>query len=89
MLYTEKINDDGTVSRHYLKDPEIEAWLESWQKAGIPNSYKEYLRKNIRSYYYSEGIFSQWLLRNQQDGPDPSLSNLPGEIQAQRRRPLL
>ena len=62
MLYTEKINDDGTVSRHYLKDPEIEAWLESWQKAGIPNSYKEYLRKNIRSYYYSEGIFSQWLL---------------------------
>ena len=62
MLYTEKINDDGTVSRHYLKDPEIQAWLESWQAAGVPNSYKEYLRKNIRSYYYSEGIFSQWYL---------------------------
>lgn len=61
-LFMEEIQEDGTVKRRYLKDPEIQAWLESWQINGLQDSYKEYLRKAIRSYYYSEGIYSQWHL---------------------------
>lgn len=61
-LYMEEIQEDGTVKRRYLKDAEIQAWLESWQANGLQDSYKEYLRKAIRSYYYSEGIYSQWHL---------------------------
>lgn len=62
MLYTEEIQEDGTVRRRYLKDPEIQEWLEGWQQNGLPDSYRDYLRKCIRSYYYSEGIYSQWHL---------------------------
>lgn len=62
MLFREETGEDGTVSRVYLQDPEIQSWLESWRRNGLPDSYKEYLIKCIRSYYYSEGIFSQWHL---------------------------
>lgn len=62
MLFREETGDDGTVSRVYLQDPEIQSWLESWRRNGLPDSYREYLIKCIRSYYYSEGIFSQWYL---------------------------
>jgi len=62
MLYTEEIREDGTVGRRYLKDPEIQEWLESWQRNGLMDSYKDYLRKMIRSYYYSEGCFTKWHL---------------------------
>lgn len=60
-LYTEEISDEGTIVRHYLKDKEIEAWLDSWQELGLPDSFKEYINKCIRSYYYSEAIFSKWM----------------------------
>lgn len=62
MLFTEEIQEDGTVKRRYLKDPEIQEWLESWQQNGLPASYRDYLRNCIRSYYYSEGIYTQWHL---------------------------
>lgn len=62
MLYMEEIAEDGTSRRRYLKDQEIQDWLESWQENGLQDSYKDYLRKSIRSYYYSEGIYSQWAL---------------------------
>lgn len=62
MLYTQEIQDDGTVKRHYLNDDEIKQWLDSWKANGLPDSSQEYLRKCIRSYYYSEGIYSQWWL---------------------------
>lgn len=62
MLFREVTGDDGTVSRVYLQDKDIQRWLESWKRNGLPDSYKEYLMKCIRSYYYSEGIFSQWCL---------------------------
>lgn len=61
-LYTEEISAEGTIVRHYLKDQEIESWLDSWQERGLPDSFKEYINKCIRSYYYSEGIFSKWML---------------------------
>lgn len=61
-LYIDEIAQDGTAKRRYLKDQEIQAWLESWQERGLMDSYKDYLRKAIRSYYYSEGIFTKWHL---------------------------
>ena len=61
-LYIDEIAQDGTAKRRYLKDQEILAWLESWQERGLMDSYKDYLRKAIRSYYHSEGVFSKWHL---------------------------
>ena len=61
-LYIDEISPDGTAKRRYVKDPEILAWLESWQERGLMDSYKDYLRKAIRSYYYSEGVFTKWHL---------------------------
>ena len=61
-LFREEIKDDGLLSRHYIHDTEIQNWLESWVENGLNNTYKEYLIKAIRSYYYSEGIYSKWHL---------------------------
>ena len=74
MLFREETGDDGTVSRRYLQDPEIQAWLEGWKRNGLPDSYKEYLIKCIRSYYYSEGIFSQWQLTR------GTMAHVPGTL---------
>lgn len=73
-LYTEEISEEGTIVRHYMKDPAIEEWLDSWQERGLQDSFKEYINKCIRSYYYSEGIFTKWLFsKSHQTG-----SNIPG-----------
>ena len=74
MLFTEETGDDGTVSRRYIQDPEVQAWLEGWKRNGLPDSYKEYLIKCIRSYYYSEGIFSQWQLTR------GTMAHVPGTL---------
>jgi hypothetical protein len=74
MLFREETGDDGTVSRRYIQDPEVQAWLEGWKRNGLPDSYKEYLIKCIRSYYYSEGIFSQWQLTR------GTMAHVPGTL---------
>lgn len=61
-LYKEQINGDGTPVRQYLQDPDIQEWLESWQKNGLPDDYRTYLNECVRSYYYLEGIFSKYRL---------------------------
>ena len=61
-LYKEMITEKGEPSRQYLQDAEIQAWLESWQVNGLQDSYLTYLNECIRSYYYSEGIFSKYRL---------------------------
>lgn len=61
-LYTSTVNEDGIIVRQYLKNEKIERWLDSWREAGLPDTYETYLNKCIRSYYYSEGIFSKWHL---------------------------
>lgn len=58
-LYIFSITEDGKMARRYVKSPAIEAWLQSWRENGMPDSYETYLNKCIRSYYYSEGIFSK------------------------------
>lgn len=59
-LFTEEVNDKGDIIRHYLKDRDIQAWLDSWQENGIADDVRTYINKCIRSYYYSEGIFTKY-----------------------------
>lgn len=68
-LYTQEITDDGQIIRHYVKNARIEEWLDSWKERGLADSFEEYINKCIRSYYYSEGIFSKWITsRAEQSG---------------------
>lgn len=59
-IFTEEVNDKGEIIRHYRKDAQIRAWLDSWREHGIADSVETYINKCIRSYYYSEGIFTRW-----------------------------
>lgn len=58
-LYIEDISPEGKIIRRYLKNEKIQSWLDSWRENGLPDTYGTYLNKCIRSYYYSEGIFSK------------------------------
>ena len=62
MLYIDSVDEDGNVQRKYVQSPQISAWLDSWRERGLPDSFPIYINKAIRSYYYSEGIFSKWHL---------------------------
>jgi len=62
VLYKNIISEDGEFKRQYLQDSEIEQCLDSWQSNGLADDYKTYLNKCIRSFYYSEGIFTKWRL---------------------------
>lgn len=61
-LYMEEFTEDGKIIRHYLRNERIENWLDGWKQNGLPDSFEEYINKCIRSFYYSEGIFSKWHL---------------------------
>ena len=58
-LYMSTIDSDGKVTRQYIKNEKIQSWLDSWRENGLPDTSETYLNKCIRSYYYSEGIFSK------------------------------
>jgi len=60
MLFRQTIDRDGGVRRVYLEDSEIRGWLESWQELGMADNFLTYINKCIRSFYYTEGIFSRW-----------------------------
>ena len=62
MLYVDTISAEGSVQRKYVHSSRIAAWLDSWKDNGLPDSFETYVNKAIRSYYYSEGIFSKWHL---------------------------
>ncbi len=66
MLYKDVVNEAGEVSRHYIDDQEISSWLDSWRENGMADSFEVYINKAIRSYYYSEGIFTKWHLSKAQ-----------------------
>ena len=59
-LYREEFSDSGDVERRYIRDEEIQAWLDSWQQNGIQDDYMTYLNECIRTFYYSEGVFSKF-----------------------------
>lgn len=62
MLYIDSVDESGNVLRKYVSSPHISAWLDSWRERGLPDSFRTYINKAIRSYYYSEGIYSKWHL---------------------------
>lgn len=62
VLYIESRGKDGMPIREYIQDPEITAWLENWRENGMADDYTTYLNKCIRTYYYTEGVFSKWRL---------------------------
>lgn len=74
MLHIDTINDAGEVQRKYVTSPKISDWLDSWKENGLPDSFETYINKVIRSYYYSEGIFSKWHLTRAQK------AGLPGAV---------
>jgi hypothetical protein len=53
-LYTEKI-EDGVLSRVWMEDDIIKAWLESW-------GYEDYLIKACTDYQHIEGVFTRYEL---------------------------
>lgn len=61
-LYVSETGKDGLLARKYVRVSNIQEWLESWRENGLPDTYETYLNKCIRSYYYSEGIFTKWHL---------------------------
>ncbi len=62
MLYVDSVTPEGEVMRKYVRNDKISAWLDSWLENGLPDSFETYINKAIRSYYYSEGIFTKWHL---------------------------
>ena len=62
MLYIDTVDEAGNVQRKYVSSPQISAWLDSWRERGLPDSFRTYINKAIRSYYYSEGIYTKWHL---------------------------
>lgn len=62
VLYTQSMDEDGKVVRKYISDDQIWQWLDSWQERGLPDDFYTYINKCVRSFYYSEGIFSKWRL---------------------------
>ena len=60
MLYKSIQEEDGKVRRQYIQNARIQQWLDSWRENGLQDSYESYLNKCVRSFYYSEGIFSKW-----------------------------
>jgi len=59
VLYREEIRNDKVV-RIPVVDMQITNWLNSWKSAGMKDSYKQYLQKVIREYYYTEGHFTMY-----------------------------
>ena len=62
MLHIDSVDENGNVCRKYVESPKISAWLDSWRERGLPDSFPIYINKAIRSYYYSEGIYTKWHL---------------------------
>lgn len=62
VLFRQSVDEGGKVTRKYAVDKDITDWLDSWQSRGLQDDFPTYINKCVRSFYYSEGIFSQWRL---------------------------
>ena len=55
-LYEEKFDEEGVLWRHYQDDPEIQAWLDSWD-------YEKYLMKCATDFSHIESFYSKVILK--------------------------
>lgn len=62
VLYRQSVDEHGQVSRRYLEDAQILDWLDSWRENGLADDFRTYINKCVRSFYYTEGVFSSWRL---------------------------
>ncbi|SJL32945.1 portal protein [Porphyromonas phage phage019b_ATCC49417] len=51
--------DDG-ISRNWVKQGDIQSWLESWQANGIEMSYTDFAAACIKSFYFFRDFFVKW-----------------------------
>jgi hypothetical protein len=61
-LFEEKIEGNKKTRVPIAKDqyPQVWAWLNSWDSNGLADDVRTYLKRVIREYYYTEGIFTKW-----------------------------
>lgn len=64
-VYTEEYTDDPNLQSKRVRKPvnklypEILAWINNWHRLGI-NSFSNYAKQSLFSYYYSEEIWNKW-----------------------------
>lgn len=58
-VYTETFNE-GKLMRNWVKQPEIENWMNGWQDAGLQDDMKDFCEKVIHDYYYFEDFYIKW-----------------------------
>lgn len=51
---------DGKITRTWMLDTPIHAWLDSWQQRGVQDSAEDYIIKTIRDFYWYEDMWTQW-----------------------------
>lgn len=59
-VYTERFSKDNKLVREWVKNPQFEEWLESFQFNGLSDNANHVAMKIIRDYYYYEDFFIRW-----------------------------
>lgn len=67
-LYTEDYLEDGSITRKWLKDPEIQAWLDSWDAEGYVMKMDvdyQHIEAGFHKIYQSKGsrIDKPWIAK--------------------------
>lgn len=74
-LYDTEIANEKMVKKPLPRNAfkQVWKWLESWQRNGIIEDYKTYLKRVLLEYYYTEGVFSKWVFNKSRrtNGPLP------------------
>jgi len=58
-VFTE-IFENRKLVRDWVKDEEIEGWLDSWQERGLQDNSTDYFEKVIHDYYHFEDYWIKW-----------------------------
>lgn len=61
-VYKEQFDDAGKLARKWLKQTEIEGWMDSWQDNGLQDNIHDFCEKIIHDYYYFEDFWVKWRL---------------------------
>ncbi len=74
-LFKEKVENDRKTRVPVDKNnyADVWSWLNSWESNGLADGVRTYLKRVIREYYYTEGIFSKYVYNKSRriGGPMP------------------